>query len=89
MKAVLTTLWRATLGPVYFRMFRRYFDAIVSDLRTISARLDELDAHVHGLLAASWEQQSLARRMASLEDRLDVDGNGSRAESASAVPERE
>jgi hypothetical protein len=85
---ILRTLWRVTLEPVYNRLIKRYFDAtigrlttLIGDIARISARLDELDAHIHALLEAGWEEKALARRMAMLEDRLGVDGQPSTVES--------
>lgn len=82
MKAVATRLWKATIGPVYYRLFRRYFDAILT-------RLDELDAQVHGLLASKWEEQALARRLTMIEDRLGIDGSDNRSEPIGVEPGRE
>jgi hypothetical protein len=53
----------------------------------VIARLDELDRHVRTVIAAGWDDEALARRMAALEDRLgqstlplvagsETDGNG-------------
>jgi hypothetical protein len=82
MRAFATALWKATIGPVYYRLFRRYFDAILS-------RLDELDAQVHGLLASKWEEQALARRIAIIEDRLGIDDSDGQPEPVAVESSRE
>jgi BMFP domain-containing protein YqiC len=78
MKSRLVQLWRLTVGPIYYRLFRRYFDATIGRLDAINARIDELDVHVHNALAARWEMEAIARRVAMLEDSLNVNpANGS------------
>ena len=89
MKALLKTLWKQTLEPVYDALFRRYFDATISRLNTVlemrteldkmNARLDQLDAHVRTVIAARWDEGALARRLAMLEDRLAENGAGGRS----------
>lgn len=78
----VSAVWRFTLGPVYDRLIRRYFDTalarlqkLLREVHTLSTRVDELDRHVHALLEAGWEQKALARRIAMIEDRLELDGD--------------
>jgi hypothetical protein len=40
----------------------------------VIAHLHELDRHVRTVIAAGWDDTALARRMASLEDRIERDG---------------
>jgi BMFP domain-containing protein YqiC len=84
MSALLKPLWSATFGRVYDRLIRRYFTAILSrldellarwaEVRALTERFDQLDAHVRAVVAARWENEALARRIAMLEDRLGVNG---------------
>jgi hypothetical protein len=68
MTAALKTVWKLTLGPVYERLFRRYFDATVSRLDTVIAQGSDISStmwhHIHGL---NLRLDELNARVADLE----------------------
>ena len=72
-------LWNRTIGKLYYNAFKRHFETtinrltkLVLDFHRIDKRLEELDAHVHALVEAGWQEKALARRIAAMEDRLDA-----------------
>jgi hypothetical protein len=84
-------LWRITGKPIYQRLVRVYFVAIINRLNSTlgeltnaraelvliraeisetRARQDELDRHIRNVVATYWDTTALARRLATLEDRM-------------------
>jgi hypothetical protein len=75
----MKNLWNRTFGKLYYNAFKRHFETtinrltkLVYDFHSIDKRLAELDAHVHALTEAGWQEKALARRIAAMEDRLNV-----------------
>lgn len=96
-------IWRVTGEPLYHRLFRRYYVAAIERLNVLLAEVGALRAEVKTLrdrveeqlvtqtrtaTADEWDRVALTRRLASIEDRLDANGNAGRPERANA-PEAE
>jgi hypothetical protein len=52
---------------------------VVERLADLARRVEALDSHVRDVAAARWDLSALARRMASLEDRIEQDGSQSQS----------
>jgi hypothetical protein len=104
MSKLVRRIWRVTGESLYHRLFRRYYVATIErlnlllaevgglrvEVRTLRDRLEEhLETETRTATAEEWDRMAVARRLASLEDRLDANGYAAPPEPAdSAQPER-